>query len=545
MRASDVRARPKKQQANAGRLTPCAPGGLSARLASLIAAAAVVCYIPALFAGFVWDDISITQNVHLRSIGGLLNIWFYPSENIWEDHYWPLVYTSFWADHLLWNLNPFGFHLTNVVLHAADSVLVYAVLNRMGVKGAWMAGILFAVHPVHVESVAWVIERKDTLSALFYLLALLMYLDFNTSHRRKMLFLTIFFQVMALMCKSVAVTLPAAIILYHWWRDGAVSRDKWRSLALLFAAGFVITIADFWFLRQRGGESYDLSLVERVLVAGRALWAYAGRMIWPVNLCPMYPRWDIDPWSAIQWCFPLSAALVLAVFFMLRARIGRGLFASAVYFVITLSPALGFIGFSFMKYAYIADRFAYLASCGLLALAAGGGAWIWRRVGDRHRVMIVACFSLIVLALGALTVFQCFVWRDSKTLWSRAVSLNPRAWEAWHQLGLAWAQEDQLTYAAAAFNKALVLKPDYAEAHNNLGLALRAQGDSAGGRAHFEQALRINPNYADAHNSIGVLEAGDGNTSLAIGHFSEALRLNPYFDEARHNLETARKSGTQ
>ncbi len=347
--------------------------------AALIILLTVVAYLPALRGGFIWDDDSyVTQNPALRSLAGLVAIWLKPGATY---QYYPLVFTSFWAEYHLWGLQPFGYHLVNVFLHAVNAVLLWRVLRRLEVAGAWWIAAIFALHPVNVESVAWVTERKNTLSGLFYLLAALAWLRFRPLTAKvtarapdwRYYWLAFGFIVCALFSKTVTLSLPAVLLLLIWWKTGRLEKRDALTLTPWFVLGAASGFMTRWMEQQlvRGGAEWDLSFVQRCLLAGRALWFYAGKLFWPAHLTFIYPRWEIDAGAAWQYSFPLGIAAVLVALWFFRARIGKGPLAAVLFFGITLAPALGFANVYPFRYSYVADHFQYLASIGLIALAVG------------------------------------------------------------------------------------------------------------------------------------------------------------------------------
>ena len=254
----------------------------------------VVPYLPAmLWGGFVWDDNLYIKVDPVRDVSGLWQIWFSPSELGREDHYWPLVYTTFWLEHKLWRFDPTGYHVVNAMLHLANTLLLWHLLRRLTVPGAWVVAAVFAVHPLHVESVAWVFERKDVLSGLFYLAAALAWMRFVEQPRRGRYAGALALYVAGLLSKSIVVTLPAALLIWHWWKQGRVTSTDLLRLVPFFVVGLVIAVGDLSFSRSVAPVSFDYSLTERMLIAARVLWFYAGNLLWPSDLAVIYPRWNI------------------------------------------------------------------------------------------------------------------------------------------------------------------------------------------------------------------------------------------------------------
>ena len=513
--------------------------------AVLIMLLTILAYLPALHCGFIWDDDDyLTGNPLLRSVDGLGKIWIEPSAN---PQYYPLVFTSLWVEYHLWKLQPFGYHLVNVLLHALNAVLFWRVLRQLKVPGAWWAAAIFALHPVTVESVAWVTERKNVLSGLFYLLAVLAYFRFRPltdedgagtrDWRFYPLVLVLF--LCALLSKTVTCSLPAALLLLVWWKRGRIEKRDVLALAPLFVLGTVlgsVTASIETHQLHASGEEWALSLVQRCLVAGRALWFYAGKLLWPRQLAFIYPRWEIDASVAWQYSFPLAALVVLIVLWLLRSRIGKGPLVAALFFAGTLVPALGFFNVYPFLFSYVADHFQYLACIGPITLVAGACAAICQRAGQHGRVLGTLAAAAVLLLLGVSTRQQTHVYQDVETLWRDTLTKNPKAWLAHNNWGVVLAQKGKLPEAMEHYEQALRFKPNYADAYYNLGNSLSKAGRIEDAIGRYEQALRIYPDHAEAHNNLGLALDRAGRTQAAMEHWEQALRIKPHMAEAHYNL---------
>ena len=512
-------------------------GPAALALAVLVA----VSYFPALQGGFVWDDVIFAEEPVIHSPGALRSIWFAPAEIKNEGHYWPLVYSSFWLEHRLWGLQPAGYHAVNIVLHLLNCLLLWRLLLRLAVPGALLIAAVFAVHPLHVESVAWIIERKDLLSALFYLGAVLAWLRLVEVGRVGHYLLVALLFAAGLLSKSVVVTLPLALLIVQWWWRGEVKRVDLLRVAPLVVIGVAITAADLAFYRGREVLELGYTLAERMLIAGRALWFYAGKLVWPVELAVIYPRWEIDAGSVAAWGYVVAAAGLALALWLLRARIGRGPLAGALYFALTLGPVLGFVDYGYMQFSFVADRFQYLAGIGLLAVLLGGAAhWLgklparkptaagergaggmrdraderavaetaappaaagWR--GVRYGAWGVA--AVVVVLLGTLTWRQAGIYRDEVALFSHIVALNPEARDAHLNLGNALLEADRTEEGLAASRTAVEQRPESADAHSNLGLALSNLERFAEAEEALRRALELDPRHKSALQNTAEL----------------------------------------
>jgi tetratricopeptide (TPR) repeat protein len=503
--------------------------------AAVLVAITIAAYAPALRGGFVWDDDThVTNNPTLRSLEGLSRIWVEPTA---LPQYYPLVHTTFWIEHHFWGDAPFGYHLVNVLLHALAAVLLLWVLEFLSVPGAWLAAAVFAVHPVHVESVAWVTERKNVLSAVFYLAAALCFLRFfeGSRHRRRWYVAGFGLFVAALLSKTVAASLPAALLIVLWWK-----RDRWRKaevgpLLPLFAVGAAMGLATVWLEKHHvgaEGDAWSLSSVARCLVAGRALWFYAGKLCWPSNLTFVYPRWTIDAGVFWQYLFPLAAVAVVAALVRARDRIGKGPAAAILFFAATLFPALGFFSVFPMLFSYVADHFQYLASIGLIAGGAAGATVVARRMGPAGTRTGALAAALLLALFGSLTRGQCRLYKNAETLWRDTLAKNPGAWIADQNLGVLLTARGADAEAESYFRAALAIIPAYAPEHQAithfaLTHALLDQGKLAQASALCREEAERWPHAQLTYENRGVLAVLQGNPDEAARQLNETLRLFP------------------
>jgi tetratricopeptide (TPR) repeat protein len=505
----------------------------------------LLAFFPALRGGFIWDDDAyVTGNQALHDWNGLRRIWFVTAAT---PQYYPLVHTTFWLEYHLWGLNPFGFHLVNVLLHALAAILLWRVLLRLQLPGAWLAAAIFALHPVQVETVAWITERKNVLSAVFYFAAALTYLGFVTSadagvqnKRRSCFYLgALVLFVAALLSKTVTCSLPAALLLVCWWKRGRLRRADILSLAPFFLIGLRLGLMTAWLEKYHvgaQGAEWSLSFIQRCLIAGRALWFYAGKLFWPARLVFIYPRWAVSASVWWQWLFPAAALGVVAVLWRARQRIGRGPLVAVLFFAGTLGPALGFVNVYPMRFSFVADHFQYLAGVGLIALATAGMSVGIGLLGQRRVFLEPAVCATLLAVLGVLTWRQTRMYADIETLWQTTILRNPDCSMARNNLGSAFVQQGRMDEAIAQFQNALAIKPDYAEAHNNLGIALVHKGQADNAIAQYQMALETKPDYAEARNNLGNALVQQGRMDEAIAQYQKALATKPGDAEAHNNL---------
>jgi len=570
--------------------------GAGAALVLAVAAA----YVPALKAGFVWnDDTYLTENRTLDGIEGLRLIWTEPKAN---EQYYPMVFTSFWVEKHLWSLQPFGYHLVNVLLHAGSALLLWGLLVRLGLPGAWFAAALFALHPLGVESVAWITERKNTLSLFLSLLAIHAWYSFLEARtkaaepkkkrravraaepwsRSPTAFYVLAFAclTLALFAKTTACVVPAVLLVLAWWSKGSegliVSSDV-RPLFPLFTIGAFLALQTAWLERtvvQAAGSEWEIGPAGRVVLAGQTALFYAGKLFFPAKLAFIYERWNVDPRDLRQWLEAAGVLGLVAAAWLLRRRVGRGPLTSLLLFLGVLVPAMGFFNVYAMRYSWVADHFAYqalavFAACTVCAAA----SWI-APLGIAPR-RIAAALGLAVLAvLASRTHAQSRSYRNEETLWRDTLERSPSCFMCETNYGNWLMEKGREAEAVPHFEKSLSLKPDNVPALLNLArieeqggrldaatdhlrAALRiapqdttvlinlATVSTKSGRideaiASYEEALRLGASESPiAHNGLGAALMQRGRVTEAIEQFREALRLDPVYAYARANLERA------
>ncbi len=451
---------------------------------ALLATVTLAAYWPATGNGWIWDDESyVHENPHLRSVRGLAEIWLRPGA---VPQYYPLVHTSYWLEYRVWGLAPSGYHAVNILIHAGSAVLLWRLLRRLEVPGAWAAAALFALHPVHVESVAWVTERKNVLSGFFDRASAAAYLRWAPPERPpgaetppRLYAAAIALYVCALLSKTVTCSLPAALLLVRWWKRGRLEWADVRPLVPFFVIGIGLGVLTVWLEKANvgaAGPDWELSAVERVLIAGRALWIYAGKLAWPAPLVFFYPRFEVDAGEWRQYLYPAAAAAVVIGLWLARRRVGRGPLVAVLFFAGTLVPALGFFYDYTMRFSFDADHFQYIASIALITAAGEFGAAAAARIGRRARLPAAAVLAAVLAALGTLTWQRCLAFRDAETLWRDTLGKNPDAWLAHNNLGVILRARGLDEEAIAHYRRSVELKPDYGEAHANLGGALGTLG---------------------------------------------------------------------
>ena len=513
---------------------------------ALIAAVTFLAYLPTLRNGFVWDDDAfLTDNVLIKAPDGLRRFWL----TIEPVDYWPVTSTTLWAEWRLWGLHAAGYHATNLLLHIAEAGLLWVILRRLRLPGALLAALLFAVHPVNVESVAWIAQRKNLMAMLFYLLSLYCFLrtawwqeaDPGAGPERGAGWtaygLSLLAFLLAMLSKGSVAMLPLALAGLLWWRRGFHWRD-WLRLAPFFAVAAGLAAVNVWF-QAHGSKAVlrSAGFTERLLGAGAVVWFYLGKALWPVRLIFVYPQWRIAPDHPLWWV-PLGATAAVTAFLAWRARCWRGPaavpgpggawwragFAAWVYYCAMLVPVMGFTDIVFMKYSLVADHYQHLSIIGVIALGAAGLA---RWSAGWPRELAGTLGGLLVGTLAVLTAQQAATYRNAETLYDATLALNPDCWMAHNNLAILLVKEERIPEAAEQFRESLRLKPNDAENENNLGTALSRLHRPAEAIPEYEAALRLRPDYPVVHFDLGLALLAVDRPAEAIPQFQEVLRLRP------------------
>ena len=485
-----------------------------------------VFYFPALSGEFLWDDVNFSDERTIHNWSGLWDIWFAPSEVSKEGHYWPATYTTFWLEHKLFGLNPLGYHIVNCILYFLNVVLIWRLLLKLEVPGAWAISMIFTVHPLHVESVAWLIERKSLLSALFYLGAVHVWLRFRESPNSKTYILALGLYALGMLSKSIVVTLPAALLVLLWWKQERVSVQDAMHLLPFFIVGFAITLGDYLFYVSREEIDLAYSFVERILIAAQVVWFYVGKLLWPTNLIVIYPHWDVSADNLIAWLFVAATAGVLILLWNCRHRIGKGPLAGIAFFVITLSPILGFVDYGYMQFSFVADRYQYLAGLGLMAVLVGGAVHAMQPHVTSFKPVGIGMFALLVIGLGTLTWHQAAIYQARVAFFSHIVAHHPTARDAYHNLGNALLQAGRIEEAYEASLKAIELRPNNSMSHSNLARTLIRLERYDEAEESLKRALELKPKSSIAWQNFGILHFKQQRYEEAVAAYQKVLITN-------------------
>jgi tetratricopeptide (TPR) repeat protein len=521
----------------------------------LLVSGTILAYLPVWHAGFIWDDRSfVVDNPLIHRADGLYRFWFTAQ----PIDFYPVTSTMLWAEWRVWGANPAAYHVVNVLLHSLSAVLLWRVLKRLEIAGSWLAAALFAVHPVNVESVAWIAERKNTLAMVFYLASLLGYVRADLATRpsapsgassegasptsailtSRWYWLSVGAFLLALLSKTVVAPMPLVLLGVAWWRRGRVDRQDAKRTGPFFALSLAVGLVSLWFQSHRaiGADVVRTdSFWARLAGAGWAIWFYLYKAIVPFGLSTIYPRWQIDErawWSYVPGLLVAGGGLA---FWRARRSWGRGPLGAFGYFVVMLLPVLGFLDIGFMRASLVADHWQYFAIIGPISLAAGAIATP-RFLSGTGFSPAPALAGILLTVLGALTWKQSSLYVDPGTFWQAAVASNPSSWAAHSNLGDVLFERGHLDDAAAHFQAALDLEPSNPTAHYNLGGVLREQGRLGEAATQFRKALDLQPNYSAAHYNLGEILRQRGQVDEAIAHFGRAVEIRPDYAEAHECL---------
>lgn len=519
-------------------------GGLLLGAAAIVALTAVA-YLPAMYAGYIWDDdIQLRQSQLIQTTEGLYKIWFTTQ----APDYWPLTSTTFWIEWRIWGDNPSPYHVTNIVLHALAAVVLWRVLKRIGFNsfGAFVGGMLFAVHPVNVASAAWIAERKNVLSMVLYLLSIHAYLRFEDQRCRRWYVIALCAAVATLLAKTSVVALPVVLLLLCWRRNRAVTwRDLLNTLPF-FALSLVLGLATVWFQHHNaiaGGVVRPEGIASRIASVGWVFWFYLYKIALPINLVMIYPRWDIDGGRVASF---VPLALMVVCFFILwyyRKSWGSGSLVALGSFVVVLAPVLGMLDMAYAIHSLVADHLQYPGMPGIIALVSGvmGAAWAraQRNNSRTPAVRIAALAGGIILVSTVLTWQQARFYKNEASLWTHNLQLNKRAWMAYNNRGNAYGDMGDDASAIEDYTRAIEIKPDLAQAYSNRGSVYSRHGDYGRAVQDFSKAIEIKPDYGSAYYNRGTTYSRMGDFARAIQDFTRAIELKPGFADAYNNRGAA------
>jgi Flp pilus assembly protein TadD len=509
--------------------------------AAIIIAAGLWIYWPALYGDWIWDDtMYLSQNPLLHEPGRLWKAWFQPGSFV---EYYPIEQTVQWMQWQLWGDNTLGYHLTNVGLHLLSAFLVWRLLSKFGLQLAWLGGLIFAIHPMMVESVAWMSELKNTLSLPPFLLSICAWIDYEERGRRADYLRALAFFLVAMLCKIGVAPFPVILLLYAWWKRGRIGWPDLLASAPFFVIsvtlGLITSWSGVWYMRD---QLTNPAVVEiggfffRLALAGQILSFYFAKCFWPVGPLPIYPQWEIDPSSPIQ--FLPWLVLAGAGYWLWRRRLswGRHVLLGLVFFILTLGPFLGFVSISYMNFTWVMDHFLYVPIIGLIGIVTAGIERADARLATSVHPFSTGILTVIMGLLAFESHWYAAAFTGEETFDTYMIDRNPAAWLAHDNLGKILLDAGEPEHAREHFETVIRLKPELAEPYDNLATALTQLGRVPEALDAFNQSLQRDPYASETHNNMGVVLAQSGRTAEALGHFEKALRRHPFYAEAHNNM---------
>jgi tetratricopeptide (TPR) repeat protein len=486
------------------------------------------------------DNIYVTDNFHVQNgLSWENTVWAFTSldKYLWN----PLTWLSYMLDFELYGLNAGGYHLTNVVIHLMSTVMLFLLLFRMTGEApkSWFAAGLFALHPLHVESVAWIAERKDVLSGFFWICALLAYVHYTSAASLKRYLGVVVLFILGLMSKPMVVTLPAVMWILDYWPlrrfpGTSIYRLIMEKVPLLALAALITAITFYTQSHSGAMESLDrYPLDVRIWNALVSYAEYLWKMIWPTGLAVYYPH----PRTWPVWRITIAGLVMISISFLAYRTRTRWPYLAAgwCWYIVTLLPVIGIIQIGGQA---MADRYTYIPLIGLFISLSWGLSDIIS--ATKRKEMLFGTISVVILALcSVMTIKQVPTWKDSATLFRHALAVTDRSKVAHYNLGIALKDKGLYLEAVNEFHAALALAPNDAKIHNNMGIALILQGNTNDAEKAFRTVLLLDPNHAGAHNNLGMILYNQDHLNEAINHFREAIRLRPDFANAHYYLGLA------
>jgi Flp pilus assembly protein TadD len=519
---------------------------------ALLTIVTCIAYWPSLGGDFILDDdYLITSNPLVKADDGLRRIWF-TSES---TDYWPVTNSSFWLEWRCWGANPVGYRVTNLVLHIAGCLLIWVVLNELPIPGGFIAAMLFAVHPVNVESAAWIAQRKNVLALVFFLLSIWSYLRAVSDPEHQEIAsgrsaaplrwawysISLLFFAAAMLSKGSVAVLPFILLMIAWWNRGIVKRSDLLHTAPFFAIAVVLTAVNVWF-QTHGTEVVirSATIGQRILGVGAVIWFYLYKALLPIDLAFIYPKWDIQP-AEVRWLGPLLAAVSLTIVLLWyrRTAVGRAILMAWGCFCLALLPVMGFVDIGFMKHSLVADHYQHIALVPIVALVAAGWITWYRSVESTGRIVAAGTLWIVVGWLATLSWNRCELFGDPAALYEATLAKNPTSFLAHNNLGAVYLAHDRNDDAREQFEAAVQLVPDSAEYHYNLAKALAKLNRIEEAIDQNQQALRLKSDYCEAHNNLGVLLDNSGHSAEAVAHFEQALAKESGLADIHYNFGNA------
>lgn len=495
-------------------------------LAALLVLCAVVAYLPAINAGFIWDDaLLLTANPNMRSVEGLTNLWLGKD----SCEYTPLTFTTFWLEKRVWDNNPVGYHVVNILLHSFAGVLLWRILVTLRIPGAWLGALLFVIHPVNVASVAWIAERKNTLSGVLFFAALLGFLAFYKRGKIAFYISSVALFLLAGLSKGAVATMPLALCGCILWMNRKMTRRDWvRMVPFVLIAAAVSLFTIHYQSRAADYGSLPPNFLFRLARAGAATWLYFAGIFFPIRLSPMSSQWRPDIYSPFVYLPAAAVVIMLGVFFWKRKQWSRPCLFASGYYLVMLLPVLGFFWMTLQQETLCADWWQYLAAPGIFAGIGAGFVTVSQNGLKRIRVGLNALLFVILAVLLVQTWRRGAIYQSMETYCRAVVAENPHAWTLQNNLGAMLKERGEFDEAIACERQALHDNPRFMEAHNNLANALTAKGRLEEAESELQTALQLNSSNPTVLGNLSDVYFRQGKLGAALAADAEAIKIDRY-----------------
>jgi tetratricopeptide (TPR) repeat protein len=523
--------------------------GLTLLRALLIISAGCWVFAPALQGDWLMDDdFYLTQNALLHDPHRLWKTWFVPGSLI---EYYPIEASLQAIQWHWWHLNTLGYHVSNLILHVTGALLLWRLLDKFGLRYAWLGALLFTIHPAVVESVAWISEFKNTLSLPPFLLAMGSWIEFENRGRRNDYLLALGFFLIAMLCKISMALFPIVILLYAWWKRGRVGWLDIRHTVPFLAISLVLGITTLYVavsfreahLQSAANPAIGGPLL-RFALAGQSIAFYFTKCALPLEMIPIYPKWAVHPESPLAYWPWVVLATAFAFFWTRRLTWGRHALLGCGYFLLNLLPFIGLNSVTYMGFTWVMDHFLYLPMIGLIGLAIAALGTFEARLSTSAQPWLAGAIAVLFALLALKSDSYAAKFAGPESLWTYTLAHNPTSWLAHNNLGDVYLETDRPSEAIAQFQAALDSNPASVEAHTNLGFAYELTGRPFDAIAEYEQTLRYSPHYALAQVHLGHVLEKVGRISEAISHYEDALRAYPGDDATREALARLKNGKT-
>jgi Tfp pilus assembly protein PilF len=485
----------------------------------------IIVLFPGLTGDFIWDDYTLlVDNPLIKASDGIFQFFFSSKAH----DYFPLFSASFWIEWRLFGLNPVGYHIITLLFHITNAFLIWLILHRLSIPGSWLAALLFAIHPVNVESAVWISEQKNTLSMFFFLLTIFYYIKFLENNKTRTLVISVFLFLLASLSKTAVVMTPVFLLFLTWWKKGSFSIKDGFKISPFFLLSFVFGLITLWFQHERVIDIdivRDDSFLSRFIIAGFAFWFYIGKAVFPHDLLFVYPFFKADIASLYSY-IPMTLVLVLllAVLF-LKGKYMHHIRLTIWYIFLMIFPVLGFLNIYFMRYSHVSDHWQYFSIIGIITVICSVGTQIINRIKIPYSGIVIS--SIIVMTFSVYSNRQSRIYKNMEVLWQDTITRNPTAWMAHYNLGNICKDRKDFKKALDLYHATIALKPDHYSALNNIGFIYFQNKNLDSAAFYFSQSVKVQPMYYRSHQNLGLCYYEMVRYAESLNEFIQVKKLKP------------------